>query len=198
MLDGAAEFAFDSVVDDTRTYYWLGFTPQWQGDDESHRVRLEVLTPGLEVRTRSGYVDLSRQTEISYVTESALLFGELPGAHTLGLELGEMPRRGKGKLSVPLRLTIPMDAILMTPNSGGHVAQLELRVAVVDEEGNRNDMPIIPVVLEGAEPPPAGAHAVYETSIRLRRRPHDIVVSLYDPLTDTILAATGSVEPAGR
>ena len=73
--------------------------------------------------------------------------------------------------------------------------ELELRIAVVDDDGNRNDMPIIPVLLEGAEPPPPGAHAVYETSIKIRRRPHDVVVSLYDPLSDTILAATGKIEP---
>ncbi len=195
LIDGAAERAFDSVVDDTRTYYWLGFTPEWQGDDASHEVELEVLRPGLEVRSRSGYLDLSLQTEISNVTESALLFGDLPGAQAVGLELGEMPRKGRGKLTVPMRLEIPMDAITMVPRKRGFAAELELRIAVVDDGGNRNDMPIIPVLLEGAEPPPPGAHAVYETAIKIRRRPHDVVVSLYDPLSDTILAATAKIQP---
>lgn len=193
LIDGAADDAFDTLVDDTRTYYWLGFTPQWKGDDKSHKVELDVRTPGFEVRTRQGYVDLSRQTEISYVTESALLFGDLPGAQALGLELGSLPRGGRGKVDVPLRLKIPMDAIVMTPTEGGFAARLELRVAVVDDEGNRNEMPIVPVTLEGAALPPPGAHAVYETSIRIRRRPHEIVVSLFDPLSDTILAASGSL-----
>ena len=195
MIDGAAESAFDSLVDDTRSYYWLGFTPQWKGDDQSHKVRLRVLGPGLEVRTRRGYVDLSRQTEISYVTESALLFGDLPGALALGLDLGTFPSKGRGRLTLPLRLSIPMDAIVMLPRDGSYVAELELRVGVVDDRGNRNDMPVIPVILTGPEPPPPGAHAVYETAITIRRRPHDIVVSLYDPLSDTILAATGSIVP---
>ena len=197
MIDGSAESAFDSMVDDTRTYYWLGFTPQWKGDDKSHDVRLRVLRPGLKVRTRGGYLDLSRQTEISYITESALLIGDLPGAHSLGLEIGAMPRKGRGKLTVALRLTIPMDAITMMPRERGFAAELELRVGVVDDDGNRNDMPVIPVTLAGPEPPPPGAHAVYETSIKIRRRPHDIMVSLHDPLSDTILAATGSIEPEG-
>ena len=195
LVDGAAESAFDRVVEDTRTYYWLGFTPSWKGNDSSHKVRLRVLPPGLEVRSRSGYVDLSRSTEISYVTESALLFGELPGAQKLGLELGKMPRKGGGKLLLPLRLSIPMDAIAMVPVEQGFAAELELRVAVVDDGGNRNELPIIPVTLDGAAPPPPGAHAVYETSIRIRRRPHDIVVSLYDPLSDAILAASARIAP---
>ncbi len=195
MIDGAAESAFDTLVDDTRTYYWLGFTPQWKGDDKSHDVKLKVLAPGLEVRTRSSYVDLSRETEISHVTESALLLGDLPGAQALGLELGAVARKGRGKLAVPIRLTIPMDAITMLAGKRGFVAELELRVAVVDDGGNRNEMPVIPVILEGAERPPPGAHAVYETSIMMRRRPHDVVVSLFDPLTETILAATGSIVP---
>ncbi len=195
MIDGAAESAFDRLVDDTRTYYWLGFTPRWKGDDKSHRIELEVLRPGLEVRTRQGYVDMSRQTEISYATESALIFGDLPGAHPLGLELGAMPQKGRGRVTLPLRLTIPMDAITMLPRKRRYVAELELRVALVDDGGNRNDMPVIPVTLEGLEPPPPGAHAIYETAIKIRRRPHDIVVSLYDPLSDTILAASERLAP---
>ena len=195
MIDGAAEGAFRTVVDDTRTYYWLGFTPEWRGDDDSHKVRLRVLVPGLEVRARRGYVDLSLETEISNVTEGALLFGNLPGAHPLGLEIGRMPDTGRGRLKLPVRLTIPMDAIAMLPRKGGWAAELELRVAVVDDGGNRNEMPIIPVLIEGPEPPPPGAHSIYETELKMRRRPHDLVVSLYDPMSDTILAATGSVGP---
>ena len=33
-------------------------------------IRLRVTRPGLEVRARKGFLDFSRQTEVSYVTES--------------------------------------------------------------------------------------------------------------------------------
>ena len=113
----------------------------------------------------------------------------------MGLEVGAVPSQGRGRLLVPVRLIIPMDAIVMLPRQRGFAAELELRVAVVDDGGNRNEMPIIPVLLEGPEPPRPGSHSVYETTLKMRRRPHDLVVSLYDPMSDTILAATSSINP---
>ena len=96
------------------------------------------------------------------------------------------------KLKIPLEVVIPMDAIVMLPRGDHYEADLELRVSVLDEQGNRNEMPMIPVALSGPQPPP-GSHAVYETTLRVRRQKHDIVVSLYDPMTDTILAASTTV-----
>ena len=186
--------AFDRIVDDTRSYYWLGFTPKWRGDDKNHDIKLRATVPGLEVRSRNGFQDLSRSKEVSFVTESALLFGDLPGSIPLGLALGSPRPKGRGKIEVPVQLNIPMDEVAMLPDGDHFVAELELRIAAIDEEGNRNELPVVPVILQGPEPPP-GVHSVYETSIKIRNRPHNIVISLYDPLGDRILAASGSVRP---
>ncbi len=186
--------AFERVVEDTRSYYWLGFTPDWQGDDSRHKIKLNVLRPGLKVRYREGFQDLSRSAEVSFIVESALLFGGLPGGRPLGLRFGPIPK-GKRKVVVPVEVVIPMDEITMLPHQGRYMAELELRVAVLDEMGNRNDMPVIPVVLAGDGPPPRGSHAIYETAVRIRRQQHDIVVALYDPLTDRVLASVGRIDP---
>ncbi len=192
MIDTARLAALDRVVDDTRSYYWLGFTPDWQGDDKGHKIDLEVLRPGLKVRSRQGFNDLSRSTEVSFMVESALLFDNLPGARPLEVRLGEP---GKGKQpKVPIEVVIPMDAITMLPERDHYVARLELRVAALDKSGDENEIAAIPVVLEGPEPPP-GSHATYETAIKLRREPHDLVIALYDPLSDTLLAAKKRFEP---
>jgi VWFA-related protein len=197
MLDGASLTAFDRVVADTRSYYWLGFTPDWKGNDKGHDIRLQVERPGLRVRSRKGFLDFSRQTEVSYVTESALLFGDLPGASRLGMELGPLPEKGKRRLEIPVRLRIPLDQIAMLPVGDVYVAELEMRIGVLDENGNRNDMPVVPVVLEGSKAPEPGSHAIYETAIKMRSQDHDIVISIYDPLSDTVMAATGSIGPTG-
>lgn len=192
MIDNARLTALGRVVEDTRSYYWLGFTPAWQGDDKDHEIDLEVLRPGMKVRSRKGFQDLSRSTEVSFMVESALLFDDLPGARPLEVRLGAV---GKGKQpKVPIEVVIPMDAITMIPEGAHYVARLELRVAVLDESGDQNEIAAIPVTLEGPEPPP-GAHAVYETVVKLRRERHDIVVSLYDPLSDALLVAKTTFAP---
>ena len=95
-----------------------------------------------------------------------------------------------------MELRIPLDHIAMLPIGDHYVAELELRIAVLDPQGNRNEMPVILVVLEGPEAPVPGAHAVYETAIKMRKQAHDVVFSIYDPLTDTVMAATASIGPA--
>jgi VWFA-related protein len=198
LIDGTSLSAFDRVISDTRSYYWLGFTPEWKGNDKAHDIRLKVTRPGLKIRSRKGFLDFSRQTEVSYVTESALLFGDLPGASNLGVEFGPLPEKGKRRLEIPIRLSIPLDQVAMLPVGDTYIAELELRIGVLDETGNRNEMPVIPVTLEGKVAPEPGSHAIYETAIKMRKQAHDIVISIYDPLSDTVMAATGRIGAAGE
>ena len=53
------------VVEDTRSYYWLGFTPQRARDDQRHEVSVVLANPEFRVRLRSGFLDSSRDTEVS-------------------------------------------------------------------------------------------------------------------------------------
>ncbi|MCP4201330.1 MAG: VWA domain-containing protein [bacterium] len=189
MLGESRLKAFDTVIEDTRSYYWLGFTPDWQGDDKNHKIRLEVTRPGLKVRYREGFQDLSRSKELGFMVESALYFGDLPGANPLEVRLGPVPKKGR-RVEVPVEIRIPMDEVTMLPYEGRFVAELELRIGALNDAGERNEISVVPVVLSGDEPPPAGAYATYELEIKVKREPQDLVFALHDPLGDTILATS--------
>ena len=194
MINETRLTSLERVIEDTRAYYWLGFTPDWKGDDRRHKIKLDVLRPGLKLRYREGFQDLSRSSEVDFMVESALLFGDLPGTGTLDFTMGPIPERGR-KISVPLEIRIPMDEITLLPHQGRYVAELELRIAALDEFGDRNELTTIPVVLEGDGPAPLGAHSTYATSVQIRRRSQNLVVSLYDPAGDRLLVATTKFEP---
>lgn len=194
MLGEARIGAFETVVEDTRSYYWLGFTPSWQGDDETHKIKLTVNRPGLEVRHREGFQDLSRSKEIGFMVESALYFGDLPGAQPLGIKLGPIPKKGR-KVEVSAELRIPMDEVTMLPFDGRFVAELELRIGALNAAGERNEISVVPVVLSGDRLPPEGAYATYELSIKVKREPQDLVFALHDPAGDTILAGSVRFAP---
>lgn len=194
MIDESRLSSLETVIEDTRSYYWMGFSPEWRGDDRNRKIKLEVLKPGLKLRYREGFKDLSRDQEVNFMVESALLFGELPGAGSLGLALGPAGK-GRRKVTVPVELNIPMDEVAMLPFQGRYVAELELRIGALDEFGDRNEIAAVPVKLEGAGPPPAGAHAIYALEINIRNRPQDLVVSLYDPIGDRMLVATERFNP---
>lgn len=65
MLGDRRESALQHTVEDTRSYYWLGFAAERARDDASRRIEVQVLRPGLEARTRQGYLDLSLEAEPS-------------------------------------------------------------------------------------------------------------------------------------
>jgi len=57
-LNSARLEALSLLVDDTSSYYWLGFSPTWKGDGRRHSVHLEMRRKGLEVRSRGSFIDL--------------------------------------------------------------------------------------------------------------------------------------------
>ncbi len=196
LLNSLRESVLPDVTADTRSYYWLGFTPTWQRNDARHEVAVEVTRPGLRVRSRDSFLDLSRKTEVSMLVESAMLFGSAPGATQLPMQVGKPVRAGRREIEVPLSLAIPADGITTVPIEGKNVAELELRVAAVDVDGNRSSIPVIPlrVTLDGVSET-AGKFLRYDTKVRLRRIGQHLIVAIFDPLSNRILTAEADVTP---
>lgn len=193
-LNGSSRFAFEQALADTRSYYWLGFVPTWRGTDRRHPIRVEVRRPDLDVRTRRSYSDLSRRTEVTMLAEGALLFGNPTGAEQLIVEVGEPGDAGMRKMLLPLEIFIPLDRVTVLPLRGGWLSDLELRVAVEDKNGHRNDIQVLPVQLPFSGKPPPGAVAVYETSLKMRRVRHKLVVSIHDRGSGDVLWTRIQVE----
>ncbi|HEV2843271.1 MAG TPA: hypothetical protein VG477_00365, partial [Thermoanaerobaculia bacterium] len=193
LLDNHRVTALASASADTRSYYWLGFSPNWQKNDKSHAVKVEVRRAGLEARSRTGFLDLSRKAEVSMKVESALLFGNLPGAFPMPMRLGAVERSKKG-VEVPVTLGLPVDLMTVVPVNGKYAAQLELRFIASDSEGNSSEIPVIPISLTSDKPPTPGKMVKYETKLKLRGKADHIVVAVYDPLSGKIATAEANIE----
>ncbi len=182
--------ALGEIVSDTRSYYWLGFTPSREWDDRRHEVRIELSNPDFRVRSRKGYLDSSRQREVTMAVESTLLFGNSPGAGPLEVVLGEPARAGRKRIDVPLTVLVPLAEMTFLPGSEGYVTQLELRIAVIDEDGQRAEIPVIPITLQAPAAPKPGQIGRYETSLRLRSKDHQGVVAVYDAASGRIFSSS--------
>jgi hypothetical protein len=84
------------------------------------------------------------------------------------------------------------------PVGGQHQAELELRVAAVDAQGNRSEVPVVPIKMTFPQQPEAGQYVRYDTKLRLRREDHHLIVALYDPLSGLILTGEADVRAAGK
>jgi VWFA-related protein len=184
-----------TVSDDTSSYYWLGFAPRWSEDDRPRQVRVEVDRPGVRVRTRSSYLDLSPKRSVAMLMEGALLFDTAPRNHKVPVRLGEA-KRVRRELEVPISVAVPVDDIVFLPAGGRFVADLELHLALRDSEGRQSEeLAPIPFTVRLDQAPPPGTYVRYDTRIRLRRESHRIVVAVRDKVGGAVLTGTSEFRP---
>ena len=197
LINGLRDEALQTAESDTRSYYWLGFSPDRQRNDKRHDIRVDVLRDGLRVRSRDNFYDLARNTEVTMMVESALLFGNPPGAVSMPMQVGKPVAKGRREIEVPLSLAIPLSSMTIVPLEGKHVAELELRISVLDEKGNRSAVPVIPIRLTADRPPAEspGQYVRYDTTLKMRKIRQHLIAAIYDPLSGKITTAEADVVP---
>ena len=196
-LNAARDRALPLARADTASFYSIGFSAQRAGDDQLHEIEVRVRKPGVRVRSRSSYLDFSRSREVTLAIESALFFGAPPSQAPLKAAVGKAKRAGLRAMNVPLRLGIPVEALTFLPSAEGDVARIELRVAVIDEDGSKADTPVIPLAFRrraGGDPDASGL-VPYETTLKLRRKAQTLVIAIHDLPSGAILSSVIEVEP---
>ena len=182
------------IAEDTRSYYWLGFTHS-TGDNQRRSLKVEVLRDGLEVRSRSSFLPISRAARSAMSIEGALLTGKpIPGAKRLSVQVGTPEERGPQTVSVPLALRLPAEEITLLPEEGRLVANLEVWITSIDESGGRSDLVVIPAALAVAEQPAPGKQVVYRTSIVLRRTRQEVLLTVVDTASGETFSARVPLE----
>ena len=194
LLNTNRGLALAAAREDTRSFYWLGFSPSWKRDDKGHRIELETRRKDLRVRTRSGFLDLSRRAEVSMMVESALLFGNPPGALPMPLTVGEAVRSKRGEIEIPVTLGLPVDLMTVVPDGKKFTVRLELRFAASGAEGETAEIPVVPVTFTSDHQPTPGKMVKYETRIKLHGKADHMVVAAYDPLSGKIATAEADVK----
>ncbi|HEV2843876.1 MAG TPA: hypothetical protein VG477_03445, partial [Thermoanaerobaculia bacterium] len=180
VLNSARLTAFDRVTKDTRSFYWIGFTPQWQANDRRHEIKVEVRRSGLKTRARESFFDLSPETRSALRAESLLLFRGGEGIERIRVTVGESRNAGFQKMELPVTLEIPSSALTPLPSGDGYEVQARLSMGALDEWGGRTRMGSVPLRLTLQNPPGPGSFARYETTLKLRKAPQRLVFSVED------------------
>ena len=171
---------FRQVVTDSGSYYWLGFTPGWLANDRSHSIKVEAKRPGISVRARTGFPDLSKRTENARKAESVMLFGGDQTDRRLKILLGDAKPRGRREIELPITLGVPVEALALSPSGRGYVAEAPLAVVALDEQGGRTEIPLARLRVSIKDIPAAGTLARFKTTLRLRRIPQRLVFTVRD------------------
>jgi VWFA-related protein len=176
------------IAEDTRSYYWLGFSTA-ESDNRRRDLKVEVVRDGLEVRSRSSFVPMSRAVRTSMEVEAALLTGLTRNSGALEVAVGMPEESGPTTATVPLTLRIPAQAITFLPEQGRFLVRLEMRVAAVSKYGETSDTALVPIAFAVEKVPGAGQNVVYQTRIEVRRGKQDLQVAVTDAASGQTLSA---------
>lgn len=189
--------ALERVKADTSNYYWLGFVPEYRRDDRVHDVKVSVSRPGLKVRARRGYVDLSRSTEADMEAQGALLFPRQvqPAIAVLKARVGRPKTLSRRKMAVPIHIEVPLGLFAALPYGDEYVQRLEVRFATIDGAGWRAEQPAIPLEVRSDSAPQPDAVFDYYAEVTLRHLPHTVVVTVHDPVSRETASAQVEVAP---
>jgi len=185
------------VSDDTSSYYWLGFVPEYRRDDQVHDIEVEILRPDLQVRSRRGYVDLSRSAEADMEAQRLLLFprGAAPGAVPLRVWAGTPRSLSRRRMAVPIDIEVPLGMFPALPYGNEYLQRLEVRFATIDGAGWRAEQPAIPLEVRSHSAPEPDAVFDYYAEVTMRHLPHTVVVTVHDPLSRQTASARVEVVP---
>jgi len=195
VLVSAKMDVFRQVVEDSGSYYWLGFTPAWKADDRGHRVVVEARRRDLRVRARNGFSDLSKRTESAMKAESVLLFGGGERERRLIVQLGQPRKARRGQVEIPVTLGVPVEALALTPKGSGYIAETPLAVAAMDDRGGRSDLPGSRLQVEIRKAPAAGTFARFQTVVKLRDAQQRVVFTVHDPVEGKAIWGEATFEP---
>lgn len=178
ILNSAWQDAFERVATDTSSYYWLGFTPQWKADGSHHEIKLEVRRPGLAVRSRSGFSDLSRETEAQVQAESLLLYGHSASERHLAVTPGVLRRVSFLRRELPVTVEVPADALAPQVEEGLWSLVGTLSIAILEKGGENPHWRTLPVHFKSNGLPPAGATTSVQTILKLPRSTARVVFAV--------------------
>ena len=197
-LNGARLDALARAEEDTRSYYWLGFSPGWKLDDRHHRIEVEMRRPGLVVRARNGFSDLSPAKLAEMEAESLLLFGPRPGSvlGPLEIEFGEAKRIKRRLLEVPVLVTFQPAALVPRP-AEGRETELVLTVGALDHNGVRSDLPQMPLRFTMPVGADESTRVRSRLTVQLRSIKQRLVFQLRDPVTGSSFVSEVSYQ-AGK
>lgn len=184
MLDGndiRADLA--RMSSDLETYYALGFTPQHPHDGRVHRLRVELTEPckGCRLRYRRTYLDKSEDLRLADRTLSTLLYGFEDNPLGIAVAHGEpVADPGGGAQTVPLRLSLPIGALLTIREDDAYVGRIEVVISIQDRERK-------PVTMRRQEIPIRIAAEVIDAA---RDEHHMVEVAIPLEIGETVLAIT--------
>lgn len=173
------------VLEDTASYYSLGYQPQRDPDRQFHRISVRVKRAGVKVRHREGYLDLSEGEKLAEALRTSLAFPKPKGPLPVQLDVKEVGWE-RGQIRLAAHIAVPVSALTLVPSAGGgERGEVEVLLAIYDEHGDNLSVVshLFPIDVPPGQEAAARAGELKPTlSFTLPAGAYTVSVTVHDPL----------------
>ncbi len=128
------------VADDLDNAYSLAYRPPTAGDGAFHEISVKVRRPDASVRHRAGYRDPGEGAPAEGRTLAAALLGTGVNQLGVGASCEAQEAREDGSFLVPVRLTVPIENLVLLPKGDRHTARISVLTVVRDAAGGVSEV----------------------------------------------------------
>lgn len=131
----------ERIRSDLYTYYSLGYTVSSSGQDRVHRVKVEIVGhPEYELRYRERFVEKSFESKVQDRVVTMLVLDVQTNPLGVTLEVGKPAPALAGRWTVPVRLRLPLDRLVLIREGEELVSRVVLFAASRDRSGRQSDL----------------------------------------------------------
>jgi VWFA-related protein len=177
----------ERIRSDLYTYYSLGYTINPSGQDRVHRIKVEVVGQAdYDLRYRERFVEKSFESRVQDRVMTMLVLDVQTNPLGMALEVGTpLPAMG-GRWTVPVRLRLPLDRLVLLREGEEMVSRVVLFAASRDRSGQQSDLQRqeheIRVPALGGEDF-AGTTYTLEVPFLMEEKSYRVAVGLMDQVT---------------
>ncbi len=174
----------------TANYYSLGYSPGHFEDGKYHTIEVRVKRPGLTVRHRAGYADLSTEQRVEDALRVSAGPSALPHQIPVEMQMGAAQKEN-AKLHVSITVITPMKSITLLPQDDRNVGRVHIYLTVFNEAGTNVGFEhrVQNLALTGAELEKvshASGNFRYFLDLGLKPGRYHVVVAVRDDVTNEV------------
>lgn len=139
---GIAQWGTENIVktlprirDDFDSYYSLAYRATASGTDRAHKIVVKAKNRNYVVRSRKEYVEKSEATRISDRVVANLLSPLGRGTIAIEATLGAVQRKERNRHSLPVRVHIPIAALMTVPEGAAHAGGFTVYIGFAGKLG---------------------------------------------------------------
>ena len=129
------KLAFTTIASDLSTYYSLGYHAPAVRQDGLKRIEVKLRKRGYAVRTRHAIVEQTAGSEMNDAVSSNLFRASATNELRVQATAAASSTAIDGSLTVPVTITIPMDALTLVPDGADLTGSFSLYAAFLRDDG---------------------------------------------------------------